>query len=138
MKKHIVYLLCSVALIVSVSCSKDEEETTLVSGEAQISTDTGISFANSTGFSADYVTFKLRHGTGSEKEYGQSLNGYSLTELEQGPRTIYQIAVFEDGEQVSFKSYTYDSEGNKNQVKATSIVEINDNEVLQIILEPGE
>lgn len=138
MKKRIVYLLCSVALIISVSCSKDEEETALVSGEAKISTDTGISFANSTGFSADYVTFKLRHGTGSEKEYGQSLNGYSLTELEQGPRTIYQIAVFEDGEPVLFKSYTYDADGNKREVKSTSIVEINDNEVLQIVLENVE
>ncbi len=138
MKKRIVHLLCSVVLVITASCSKDEKEPTLVSGEAKISNDTGISFANSAGFSADYVTFKLRHGTGAEKEYGQSLSNYSITTLEQGPRTIYQMAVLNDGEEVSFKSFTYDEDGNKNEVKSTSVIEIMDNEVLQIVLEDAE
>ncbi|CAM4109977.1 hypothetical protein [Zobellia nedashkovskayae] len=138
MKKRIVYLLCSVVLVISASCSKDKEEVSLVNGEAKISNDTGISFANSTGFSADYVTFKLRHGTGAEKEYGQSLKTYSLTTLEQGPRTIYQVEAFNDGEQVSFKSFTYNDDGSKNEVKSTSIIEIKANEVLQIVLEDAE
>ena len=138
MKKRIVYLLCSVVLVLTASCSKDAEEPSLVSGEAKISNDTGISFANSTGFSADYVTFKLRKGTGAEKEYGQSLSNYSLTSLEQGSITIYQMQVFDNEEEVSFKSYTYDEDGNRREIKSTSIIEINQDEVLQIILESVE
>jgi len=138
MKKRIVYLLFSAVLVLSTSCSKDEEETALVSSEAKISTDTGLSFANSNGFSADYVTFKLRHGIGEEKEYGQNLSNYSVTTLEQGPRTIYQIKAFNDGQEIPFKSFTYGEDGNKNEVKSTSIIEIMDKKVLQIVLEDVE
>ncbi|MDO6516073.1 hypothetical protein [Zobellia uliginosa] len=135
MKKYFVYLLCTVFVSMTLSCSKDEKEPDLINGEAKISNETGLSFVNSQGFTADHVTFKLRHGTNAEKEYGQSLDTYSYTELEEGPRTIYQIKVFAEGEEIPYSAYTIDAEGHKKEIKSTSIVEIKKNEVFKIFLE---
>ena len=63
----------------------------MTSGEAKVIYETGISFTNSSGFKADYVTFKLRVGNGTAKEHGQSLNGYNYTKLREGSKAIYQM-----------------------------------------------
>ena len=120
------------------SCSKEVEEPDLVTGEARIYKETGIAFSTASEFTADYVVFKLRHGTGEENEYGQSLSGYNYTKLQEGARTIYQIQAFNDGEEVSFEPYLIDAEGNKKDMESTSVVVVKKNEVVKIWLEKTE
>lgn len=135
MKKYILYLMCITLLHLTASCSKDDREPGLVASEVKSTHETGLSFMASSGFEADHVVFKLRYGAGLEKEYGQSLNGYSYTKLQAGAKTIYQVQVFKDGDEVSFNAYTYDAEGNRQDIEATSIVEIAENKVLKVLLE---
>lgn len=135
MKKNLRYLLFAVGLTLMVGCAKDEDTLTVVSSEAQISNETGLSFVSSSGFTADYVTYKLRLGTGVEKEYGQSLVGYNYTEMQEGSKTIYQIEVYKDGEPLSFKAYVNNEEGGQTEVKSTSIIDINNEEILKILLD---
>ncbi|WP_209401338.1 hypothetical protein [Pseudozobellia sp. WGM2] len=133
--KKCIYLLCAASFMFTISCSKEKDEITLVTGEAQIKSETGLSFVNSSGFSADFVNYKLRYGTGLEKEYGQSLVGYNHIQLQQGTKTIYQIEVFKDGSKVPFKAYINDDSGNEVEVKSTSIIDIDPDEILEILLD---
>ena len=135
MTKNLRNLLLAVGITFLVSCSKDEETLTVVSGEAQIANDTGLSFINSSGFSADYVSYKLRIGTGIEKEYGQSLLGYNYNEMQEGSKTIYQIEVYKDGEQIPFKAFINDEGGESTEVSSTSIIEIANEEIFKILLD---
>lgn len=134
MKKNLLVLLCAVGITLLGSCSKDEESLTVVSGEAQISDETGLSFVNSSGFTADYVSYKIRFGTGVEKDFGQSLVGYNYTELQEGSKTIYQIKVYKDGEMLPFKAFINNEEGGQTEVKSTSIIEIQNEKILKILL----
>lgn len=133
-----MYLLCIIVLPVIASCSKEDKEPELVTGEAKISNETGISFITASGFDADYVVFKIKSGSSKEKEYGQSLKGYNYTELQVGSKTIYQMHAFKEGEEISFNAYTKDPEGNRKAIKSTSVVVIKDKEVLEIVLEKPE
>lgn len=138
MKNKIVYLIGVAVLAFLCSCSKEEKEPMLVTGEAHISYETGLSFVNSSGFEADKVVYKLRIGAGSEKEYGQSLDGFNYTKLQAGSRTIYQIQVFKNGEHIPFKAYVNNAESTTREIKATSLIEIKEKEIFQILLEAKE
>ncbi|SHI45560.1 hypothetical protein [Pseudozobellia thermophila] len=133
--KKCIYLLCAAVVTLMVSCSTDDDEIAQVASEAQISNKTGLSFANASGFEADQVMFKLRYGTGLEKEYGQSLVGYNYVELQEGPKTIYQIRVFKDGEIIPHTAYVNDSLGKPVEIKSTSTIQIRKDQLLQILLD---
>lgn len=133
--KKCIYLLCAALFTFMASCSTDDEEISQVASEAQINNKTGLSFVNASGFEADQVMFKLRYGTGLEKEYGQSLVGYNYIELQEGPKTLYQIRVFKDGEEIAFSARTNDSLGKPVEIESTSIIEIQKDQVLQILLD---
>lgn len=135
MKKHIVYLLAIIALPIIASCSKEQTAPEAIAEETQISNETGISFINSPGFEADNVIFKLKSGTGVEKEYGQSLKGYNYTKLQEGAKTIYQVSVFKDGEKIPFNAYSKEGSGTKKELKSTSVVVLKENQVFEIVLE---
>jgi len=137
MKKCLVYLLFIVVLPVVVSCSKEENEneTELISGEGEILNETGISFTNASGFEADRVVFKLKSGNGPEKEYGQSLEGYNITALSAGPKTIFQLFVYENGEEIQYNAKTKAPEGNEKEINPTSVIIVKDKHVFEIVLE---
>lgn len=135
MKKYLVYLLFIVVLPIVVSCSKDENTPELIIAESKISKETGISFMNASGFEADRVVFKLKSGSGPEKEYGQSLEGYNITELHAGSKTIYQLYVYKNGAEIPYNAYTIAGEGNQKEINPTSVIVVEDNQVFEIVLE---
>ena len=138
MKKHLVYLLFIAVLPILSSCSKEENETELISEESEISNETGISFINASGFDADRVVFKLKSGSGPEKEYGQSLEGYNITSLHAGSKTIYQLYVYKNGAEIPYNAYTKAVEGNQKEINPTSVVVVKDKQIFEIVLEGAD
>jgi len=130
----IICIIMIAAILFLCSCEKDEiiEPEPISKPESNI---TGISFSNSNGLDASWIVFKERYATGPETEHLQILNnGFHYSEMQPGPRVIYQMETITKEGRKPAKGYRFDKDGRRIGVKKTHSIIVNKNEIVNIYL----